>query len=231
MTKAVTLRSHDTLPDSEQRRRRATTGLPNVGVDARVLDSGDMEVPWDGVTTGEICVRSNHVMAGYWHQPAETAEALRGGWLRTGDIATVDGEGYITIVDRRKDIIVSGGENVSSVEVEQVLSGHPAVLEVAVVGMADDRWGEVPRAFVVLRDGAVPVTPDQLIEWTRRASPTSRHPSGSRSSRSFPRAAPARSRSCGSRNDRPSHGLAWPSHGLARSGDLSRPRPSPSMRP
>jgi fatty-acyl-CoA synthase len=167
VTKAVTLRSHDLLPAGEQRRRRATTGLPNVGVDARVLGAGDVEVPWDGRTTGEICVRSNHVMAGYWCRPAETAEALHGGWLRTGDIATVDPEGYLTIVDRKKDIIVSGGENVSSVEVELALCAHPAVLEAAVVGMAHDRWGEVPRAFVVLRPDVAPPTPSDLIAWTR----------------------------------------------------------------
>jgi fatty-acyl-CoA synthase len=167
VTKAVTLRSHDALPDNEQRRRRATTGLPNVGVDARVLGPGDAEVAWDGTATGEICVRSNHVMAGYWQRPDETAETLRGGWLRTGDLATVDPEGYITIVDRKKDIIVSGGENVSTVEVEQALCAHPAVLEAAVVGMAHERWGEVPRAFVVLRDDTGPVTAHELIAWTR----------------------------------------------------------------
>ncbi len=110
LTKATTLRLHDDLSLAEQRRVRATTGLPNVGVDARVLDGDDTEVPWDGATQGEICVRSNHVMAGYWERPEETADALRAGWLRTGDIATVDREGYITIVDRKKDLIISGGE-------------------------------------------------------------------------------------------------------------------------
>src|SRR5207253_3154632 len=88
--------------------------------------------PSVGVTVGEVCVRSNHVMAGDWNRPAETAETLRGGRLRTGDLATVDPEGYVTIVDRKKDIIVSGGENVSSVQVEQALCAHPAVVEAAV---------------------------------------------------------------------------------------------------
>ena len=166
LTKAVTLRSHDDLPVYEQRRRRETTGLPNVGVELRVLDESDAEVPWDGETRGEICVRSNHVMAGYWRQPEATEEALRGGWLRTGDLATVDSEGYVTIVDRAKDLIVSGGENVSSVQVEAVLSTHPAVLEVAVVGMAHERWGEVPRAFVALRTGST-ATEAELIEFVR----------------------------------------------------------------
>jgi fatty-acyl-CoA synthase len=166
-TKAVTLRTHDHLPEDEQRRRRAMTGLPNVGVDARVLGRDDVEVPWDGITRGEICIRSNHVMVGYWSRPDETAAALAGGWLRTGDIATVDAEGYMMIVDRKKDIIISGGENISTVEVEQTLCAHPAVLEAAVVGMADPRWGEVPRAFVVLRS-AGEVTADELIEWVRQ---------------------------------------------------------------
>ena len=167
LTKALTLRSHDELPLDEQRARRATTGLPNLGVDLRVLDDDGVEVPWDGHSAGEICVRSNHVMAGYWNRPDETATALAGGWLHTGDVATVDGEGYVTIVDRKKDIIVSGGENVSSVEVELCLCQHPSVLEAAVVGMADDRWGEVPRAFVTLRPGAEATDDAALIAWVR----------------------------------------------------------------
>ena len=131
-----------------------------------MLDDRDREVADDGVTVGEVCVRSNHVMAGYWRRPDETAEALRGGWLRTGDLATVDAEGYVTIVDRRKDIIVSGGENISSVQVEKALSAHPAVLEAAVVAQPDPRWGEVPHAYVVVRGGAS-VDEQELIEWVR----------------------------------------------------------------
>jgi fatty-acyl-CoA synthase len=167
LTKAVTLRSHDDLPLAEQRRRRATTGLPNVGVDLRVLDDEGREVPWDGETPGEICVRSAHVMSGYWRRPEETAAVFRDGWLLTGDIATVDVEGYVTIVDRKKDLIISGGENISTVQVEQVLCSHPSVLEAAVVGMPDERWGEVPRAFVVLRPGAGAVDASELIEFVR----------------------------------------------------------------
>jgi fatty-acyl-CoA synthase len=151
VTKALTKRSHDGLTEHEQRRRRATTGLANVGVELRVLDDDGREVPADGATPGEICVRSNHVMAGYWNRPDATAEVLKDGWLRTGDVAVVDAEGYVRIVDRKKDLIISGGENISSVEVEQALCAHPAVLESAVVGMAHERWGEVPRAFVTLR--------------------------------------------------------------------------------
>jgi fatty-acyl-CoA synthase len=166
LTKANTTRGHDALPLDERRRRRATTGHPNIGVELRVLDDRDEEVPGDGATVGEVCVRSNHVMVGYWRRPDETAEALRGGWLRTGDLATVDAEGYVTIVDRRKDIIVSGGENISSVQVEKVLAAHPAVLEAAVVALRDAKWGEVPRAYVVVRRGAS-VDEEELIEWVR----------------------------------------------------------------
>ena len=167
LTKALPKRSHDTMPVEEVRRRRATTGLPNVGVDLRVLDDDGAEVPWDGTTHGEICVRSNHVMAGYWNRPDATAEVIRDGWLRTGDIATVDAEGYVTIVDRKKDLIISGGENISSVEVEKVLCDHPSVLEAAVVGMPDERWGEVPRAFVTLRPGvSLDGGAQALADWT-----------------------------------------------------------------
>jgi len=146
--------------------QRASTGLPIIGVDVRVLESDGAEVPWDGETVGEVCARSNHVMIGYLGAPAATAEVLRDGWLHTGDLAVVDPEGYLRIVDRAKDVIVSGGENISSVEVEHALCAHPAVREAAVVGVPDERWGEVPRAFVSL------VAPDaageaELIAWVR----------------------------------------------------------------
>ncbi len=166
LTKALTTRAHDSLPAAEQHARRATTGHPMVGVDLRILGADDEEIPADGTTVGEICVRSNHVMTGYWNDPDGSAEALRGGWLRTGDLATVDGEGYVMIIDRRKDVIVSGGENIASVEVEAALTAHPAVAEAAVVAQLDERWGEVPRAFVVLREGAAATEAD-LIESVR----------------------------------------------------------------
>ena len=173
---------------------RATTGLPILGVDVRVLDDDDARCRGTATTVGEVCARSNHVMIGYWNQPEETAEALRGGWLRTGDIAVVDPDGYLTIVDRKKDLIVSGGENMSSVEVEKVLAAHPAVLEAAVVGMPDERWGEVPRAFVALaRSAATEQELDRL--GARAARPLQGARSRSSSSTSCPRAAPARSRS------------------------------------
>jgi fatty-acyl-CoA synthase len=149
------------------REQRATTGRPILGVDVRVLDDRDREVPWDGRTVGQICARSNHVMIGYLDAPEATAEVLDGGWLRTGDLAVVDDDGYITIVDRAKDLIVSGGENIASVEVEHAIELHPAVREVAVVGVPDARWGEVPRAFVSLAAGAS-VDEADLIEWVRQ---------------------------------------------------------------
>ena len=159
-------RSLDKPGDPPSAARRATTGLPILGVDARVLDDDDVEVPWDGVTTGEVCARSNHVMDRYWNRPEETAEALRGGWLRTGDVAVVEPDGYLRLVDRKKDLVISGGENVSTVEVEHAIAAHPAVREVAVVGVPDERWGEVPKAWVALRPGAE-VTEAEVIAFTR----------------------------------------------------------------
>jgi fatty-acyl-CoA synthase len=159
-------RSLDKPGEPPSAQRRASTGLPILGVDVRVLGDDDREVPWDGATVGEVCARSNHVMVGYLGQPEATEEALRGGWLRTGDLAVVAPDGYLTIVDRRKDLIVSGGENIASVEVEHALAAHPSVREVAVVGVPDDRWGEVPRAFVSLHPGAS-LTEDEARAWVR----------------------------------------------------------------
>jgi fatty-acyl-CoA synthase len=110
---------------------------------------------------GEIIVRSNTVMDGYLKDPAATESVIVNGWFHTGDVAVIDNEGYITIVDRMKDIIISGGENISSVEVEKVILNHPAVFETVVIGVPDERWGEVPRALVVLKDGEQ-ATEDEL---------------------------------------------------------------------
>jgi fatty-acyl-CoA synthase len=111
-------------------------------------------VPPDGETQGEIVVRGNVVMAGYYNDPAATAAVMGDGWFHSGDAAVVHPDGYIEIRDRLKDVIISGGENISSVEVEATLLRHDAVLEVAVVGMPDEKWGEAPHAFVVFRSGA-----------------------------------------------------------------------------
>ena len=132
----------------------------------RVVDDDDADVPWDGATLGEIVVRGNVVMAGYYNDPDATAKAMRGGWFRSGDAAVVHPDGYLEIRDRFKDVIISGGENISSVEVEGVLMRHPAVREIAVVGVPDERWGETPHAFVVLNDGAA-CTADDIVAYAR----------------------------------------------------------------
>ena len=131
-----------------------------------VVDENGNEVPHDGETLGEIVVRGNVVMKGYYNDPEATATAIRGGWFHTGDAAVVHPDGYAEIRDRIKDVIISGGENISSVEVEGVLLRHPAVQEVAVVGMPHERWGESPHAFVVLRKGAT-ATEDELKQHVR----------------------------------------------------------------
>jgi fatty-acyl-CoA synthase len=131
-----------------------------------VVDEQDREVPHDGQAVGEIVVRGNVVMAGYYNDPAATAAALRDGWFRSGDAAVVHPDGYVEIRDRFKDVIKSGGENVSSVEVEGVLLGHAAVQEVAVVGMPDAKWGESPHAFIVVRAGAS-VSEEELRDFAR----------------------------------------------------------------
>jgi fatty-acyl-CoA synthase len=145
---------------------QAMTGWAFPGCELRVVDAEDNDVPRDGVTMGEIIARSDGVMLGYWQQPEATAEALRGGWFRTGDMAVIAENGYIRIVDRKKDIIVSGGENISSLDVEKVLSSHPGVYEAAVIPVVDQKWGEVPRAVVVAKPGCKP-SEAELIEFCR----------------------------------------------------------------
>jgi fatty-acyl-CoA synthase len=152
--------------DDNRFARQASTGYPVPGVEVRVVDVNDNDVPRDGKTVGEVIARSDGVMHGYWQQPEASAEALRGGWFHTGDMATWNEDGYLLIVDRKKDIIVSGGENVSSLEVEKALHAHPAVLELAVVPVPDRRWGEVPKALVVLKPGAK-ATEQELLEFCR----------------------------------------------------------------
>jgi fatty-acyl-CoA synthase len=132
----------------------------------RVVDEHDRDVPRDGVTVGEITVRGNVVMAGYYNDPEASAVALRGGYFHSGDAAVVHADGYVDIRDRLKDVIISGGENISSIEVEGALLRHPAVLEVAVVGLPHEQWGEAPHAFVVLKPGAA-ATSDELRTFTR----------------------------------------------------------------
>ncbi len=145
---------------------QAMAGYAIPGVELRVVDTSDNDVPRDGKAVGEIIARSDGLMKGYWRQLEATAEVMRGGWFHTGDMATWNSDGYILIVDRKKDIIVSGGENVSSLEIEKALLAHRAVLETAVIPVPDETWGEVPKALVVLKPGAS-VAEQELIEFCR----------------------------------------------------------------
>jgi len=143
------------LAVEERARIKARQGIELVSSgELRVVDEDGNEVPHDGETLGEITVRGNVVMKGYYNDPAATDAAIKDGWFHSGDAAVVHPDGYLEIRDRFKDVIISGGENISSVEVEGCLLHHPAVQEVAVVGMPHEKWGESPHAFVILRDGA-----------------------------------------------------------------------------
>tara|TARA_Y100001934_G_C12186249_1_gene694086 strand:- start:170 stop:1060 length:891 start_codon:yes stop_codon:yes gene_type:complete len=146
---------HMNLAVEERARIKARQGIELVSSgELRVVDEDGNEVPHDGETLGEITVRGNVVMKGYYNDPAATNAAIKDGWFHSGDAAVVHPDGYLEIRDRFKDVIISGGENISSVEVEGCLLHHPAVQEVAVVGMPHEKWGESPHAFVILRDGA-----------------------------------------------------------------------------
>jgi len=149
-------------PPERQLERRTRTGYAILGVEVRVVDEEGRDVPADGEAVGEIVTRSNVVMDRYFKDPEATAAAIRDGWFHTGDMATMDAEGYANIVDRKKDIIISGGENISSVQIENMLYAHPAVFECAVVPVPDDRWGEVAKALVVLKPGAAATEADVL---------------------------------------------------------------------
>jgi len=144
----------------------AMTGYAAPAMELRVVDSNDVDVPHDGVAIGEIIARTDGVMKGYWNDPEASREALRGGWFHTGDMATINEEGYLLVVDRKKDIIVSGGENISSLEIEKALLAHPAVYELAVVPVPDSKWGEVPKALVVLKPGQH-ASEAELLEFCR----------------------------------------------------------------
>jgi acyl-CoA synthetase (AMP-forming)/AMP-acid ligase II len=158
---------HEVLSIADRAIIKARQGVELItSGETKVVDDEGTEVPHDGETAGEIVVRGNVVMAGYYDDPEATTQAMRGGWFHTGDAAVVHPDGYIEIRDRLKDVIISGGENISSVEVEGVLLRHPAVQEVAIVGLPHERWGEAPHAFVVLSRGAS-VSSDELCEFAR----------------------------------------------------------------
>ena len=148
-----TIRSHLTgLSRTQQVELKAKAGYSMIGSDVRILDEHGEEVAHDGKQVGEVAVRSHGVMKGYWKNDQATEEVMQNGRLLTGDMGTIDENGYINIVDRKKDVIISGGENISSIEVEGVLYGHPAILEAAVIAVPHERWGETPHAYIVLRE-------------------------------------------------------------------------------
>jgi fatty-acyl-CoA synthase len=141
----------------------ATTGYSIPGVELRVVDMDENDVARDGKAIGEIVARSDGVMMGYLNQPAATAEVMRGGWFHTGDMATISQDGRILIVDRKKDIIISGGENISSLEVEKALLAHPGVYEAAVIPIPDEKWGEIPLGLVVKKPESNVTEPELLL--------------------------------------------------------------------
>ena len=158
----------DALPAAERALKNARQGVRYPTLEGcMVADPETLEaVPADGQTMGEIMLRGNTVKKGYLKNAAATEEAFGGGWFRTGDLGVVHGDGYIEIKDRSKDIIISGGENISSIEIEDVLYKHPAILEAAVVAKIDEKWGETPCAFITLQPGAT-LSAGQVISYCR----------------------------------------------------------------
>jgi long-chain acyl-CoA synthetase len=157
---ALSKADHAGRDDLRWRERLQSVGVPRTDVEVRVVDDADRELPAGEV--GEVVVRGDVVMAGYWNQPDATAETLRGGWLHTGDVGSFDADGFLTLRDRSKDLIISGGMNVYPREVEEVLLRHPGVRAAAVVGRPDPEWGEAVVAFVVPADGAAPPPVEDL---------------------------------------------------------------------
>ncbi|MGE3288624.1 MAG: acyl--CoA ligase family protein [Pseudonocardia sp.] len=157
----------DALDEQEQARLKARQGVGTmISCVVRVVDGDGADVPADGASIGEIALRGNNVMLGYFKDPEATAAAAPDGWFRTGDLGVRHPDGYVELRDRSKDVIISGGENIASVEVEQAIAEHPAVREVAVIAMPDERWGEVPAAYVTVHDGAS-VTEAEIVEHVR----------------------------------------------------------------
>jgi len=152
--------------DPVKQRRLASAGRETTGMRVRVVDDDDGDALPDA--PGEIVVRGDIVMKGYWGRPEASAEALRGGWLHTGDVGHLDADGYLYITDRKKDMIISGGANIYPRELEEVICTHPAVHEVAVIGVPDQKWGEAVKAMVVLRPGQR-ASEAEIVEHCRRS--------------------------------------------------------------
>lgn len=158
----------DRLDQAHRAKLKARQGIGNVATSSlRVLDEAGLDVAADGVTMGEVAVQGNNVTLGYYRDPDATSLALPDGWFRTGDLAVMHPDGYLELRDRAKDVIISGGENIASIEVEQALLSHPAVLEAAVVSAPHERWGEVPCAYVTVRPGVPRPEAAELIKHAR----------------------------------------------------------------
>ncbi len=155
------------LPWEEQLKYKAATGREFINVNLKVVRDDGTEVFHDGKEVGEIIVKGDIVTPGYWNLPEETEKAIKDGWLYTGDLAVIDEEGYVNIVDRKKDMIVTGGENVYSTEVENVLYMHPDILEAAVIGVPDEKWGEAVKACIVLKEGRS-LTEEEVINFCKQ---------------------------------------------------------------
>ncbi|HET9967557.1 MAG TPA: long-chain-fatty-acid--CoA ligase [Streptosporangiaceae bacterium] len=164
------------LPSADAVRKIGSVGKPIPTIAARIVDDRMNDVPRGEI--GEIVYRGPSLMAGYWNNPAATEEAFSGGWFHSGDLVREDEEGFLYVVDRKKDMIISGGENIYCAEVENVLSGHPAVAEVAVIGARHEKWGETPVAVVVPADPAAPPTLEDLTGWTAGRLASYKKPTG-----------------------------------------------------
>jgi len=170
------LKSHlKELPDDEQLKYKSKTGREFLSVCLRVVKEDGSDIGANDEEVGEIIVKGDSITKGYWKLPEETKKTIRNGWLYTGDMATIDKEGYVNIVDRKKDIIITGGENVYSTEVEYVIYEHPAVLEAAVIGIPDEKWGEAVKAFVVLKEGKI-TTEDDIITFVKERTASFKAP-------------------------------------------------------
>jgi len=154
--------------DQETRdfRAKRTWGFPMLGVEFRIVDPDGNDLPWDGESVGELLVRGDMIMKGYYRSPQETADTLADDWYHTGDLCAMGPDGSLYVKDRQKDIIISGGENISSLEVEAVLYSHPEIFECAVIAKPDDKWGEIPLAFVVPKEGSG-IKPEEIIVFSR----------------------------------------------------------------
>jgi fatty-acyl-CoA synthase len=178
ITVCAPLPEHEGLPLADRAVIKARTGVELLtSGELRVVDPEQREVPADGQTVGEIVVRGNVVMDGYYRDPEATDRAMGDGWFHTGDAAVVHPDGYVEIRDRLKDVIISGGENISSIEVEGTLLRHPAIREAAIVGLPHEKWGETPHAFVVLHEDAS-TTEDDVIAFAREHLAHFKAPSG-----------------------------------------------------